>query len=207
MKILITGGPTWAKIDDVRIVTNIFTGKTALYLAKKFTKRKNNVTLFMNLHCIDKFPKNIRVIPFKYFDELKAKLKMELKKDRYDLIIHTAAVSDYKLKKAFKGKVASKKKEWKLILVPTPKLIKIIRKLARESFLVQFKLEVEKKNLIDKAFRSLKENKADLVVANSLEELRLGYKAYVIDKNKNIKEISSKEQLSRHLLQLTHSSK
>ena len=36
MKVLITGGATWIKIDVVRIITNIFTGKTALFLAKEF---------------------------------------------------------------------------------------------------------------------------------------------------------------------------
>ena len=48
MKVLITGGPTWVKIDEVRIITNIFTGRTALFLAKEFKRRKYDVTLIIN---------------------------------------------------------------------------------------------------------------------------------------------------------------
>ena len=35
MKVLITAGATWVKIDDVRIITNRFTVNTGLYLAKE----------------------------------------------------------------------------------------------------------------------------------------------------------------------------
>jgi len=38
MKILISGGSSWVKIDSIRVITNIFTGKTAYYLAKRFSK-------------------------------------------------------------------------------------------------------------------------------------------------------------------------
>jgi phosphopantothenoylcysteine synthetase/decarboxylase len=202
MKVLITGGPTWVRIDEVRIVTNIFTGKTALYLAKGFRKKGCSVTLLINPHCINKFPKNIRILPFRYFDELKAKLERELKKLRFDVIIHNAAVSDYKVSRVYKDKVSSGKKQWVLRLVPCPKLIKTIRRLAKRSYLVQFKLEAQKRNLIDRAFASLRENRADLVVANSLEDLKLGYKAYIIDRDKNIIRVSSKRQLFYYLFKI-----
>lgn len=200
-KVLITGGPTWVKIDDLRIITNVFTGRTALFLAKKFKKKNFDVTLIINSHCIkNELPKNVKVVPFRYFEGLKTKIEKELKKDRYDLIIHSAAVSDYKLKKVFKGKVPSQQQEWTLELVPAPKLIKLIRKLARDSYLVQFKLEIKKDGLINKAFKSLKDNKADLVVANALEDLKLNYKAFIIDKNKNITAVSSKREFFSYLL-------
>jgi len=40
------------------------------------------------------------------------------------------------------------------------------------------------------------------VVANALEDLRLGYKAFVIDKDKNIKEVNSKKELFQTLFGL-----
>ena len=163
--------------------------------------------MLVNPHCIDRFSKNVRIITFKYFDELKFKILKELSNNKYDVIIHSAAVSDYKLKKTFQGKIPSRKKEWVLKLIPAPKLIKIIRKLARFSFLVQFKLEMDSDRLIDKAFRSLEENKSDLVVANALEDIKLGYKAYVVDKDKKVKKVFSKKELFCCLLKSIPSSK
>jgi len=199
MKILITGGPTWVKIDEVRIITNIFTGKTALFLAKYFKKRGCKVTLVLNTQSIPKLPVNIRVIPFKYYQDLKNRLETELKKVKYNAIIHSAAISDYKLTKVFKGKISSEKRGLILKLVPTLKLIKMIRRLAKESFVVQFKLEINQSQLVDKAYHSLKKNSTDLVVANSLIDLKLGYRAFIIDRNKNIKEVNSKKSLAANL--------
>ncbi len=39
MKVLVTAGSTWTKIDDVRIITNRFTGKTGLGLAQGLKKK------------------------------------------------------------------------------------------------------------------------------------------------------------------------
>jgi len=201
MKILITAGSTWVKIDDVRILTNIFTGKTGIYLAEKFSQLGYPVTLLLNPHCIErKIARGIKVIPFKYYDDLSRELTKELKKNKYDVIIHSAAVSDYKLKEAFDGKIPSGRKKLVLKLIPTAKIIKTIRKLAKGTLLIQFKLQVnpalsttkkffdarkggvKRRGLIEKAYQSLRENKSDLVVANIYEDLKKGYKAFIINK-------------------------
>jgi len=193
MKVLITAGPTWIKIDDIRIITTFFTGGTGLYLAKEFKKIGGDVTLLINPHCIGKI-KDLNVINFRYFDEFKKVVIDTLKNNNYDLIIHSAAVSDYRLKKIFRGKIPSNK-NLKLELVPTEKIIKIVRRLARDSIIVQFKLEIKRKDLIKKAYNSLLENKSNFVVANALEDLKKGYKAFIIDREKNIIEVKSKKEL------------
>ncbi|UCD15411.1 MAG: hypothetical protein JSV34_06775, partial [Candidatus Omnitrophota bacterium] len=185
MKVLITAGPTWVKIDEVRVLTNIFTGRSGIFLGKEFKKKNCSVTLLINSSHSDKI-KGIKVIPFKYFDDFKKKVISQLKDKEYDAIIHSAAVSDYKLKTVFKGKVASSKKELTLKLVPAEKVIKQMRALAKKAVFVQFKLEVRRKGLIDKAYRSLRENRSDFVVANALEDLKGGYKAFIIDKHKEV---------------------
>jgi phosphopantothenoylcysteine decarboxylase/phosphopantothenate--cysteine ligase len=202
-KILITAGPTWVRIDDVRIITNIFTGKTGLYLAKEFKEKGFLVTLFFNPHTLNKKIKGIKMIPFKYFEDFRNKLIKELKKNEYDIIIHSAAVSDYKVKKISKGKIPSGKKSLILKLVPTEKVIKRIRKLSPKSTFIQFKLEIKRENLLEKAYRSLKENESDFVVANALKDLKLRYQAFFIDKNKNIIPIKSKKFLFDLLYKVT----
>ncbi len=194
MRILVTAGATWIKIDAVRILTSIFTGRTGLYLAKKFKSEGYKVRLLLNPHCLGEV-KDLEIVPFYYFADLKRKVLGELKRTSYDVIIHSAAVSDYQLKNPFKAKIPSGKERLILELFPTEKIIKLIRGLAPQAYLVQFKLEIDSTGLVHKAYASLQENKSDLVVANSLSDLKISYKAYLIDKEKRIVKISSREEL------------
>ena len=187
-------------IDEVRILTNIFTGNTGLGLARSFARKKHQVTLLINPHCGQKIPAAVKVREFRYFKELQSLLEEELKSRHYDLIIHCAAVSDYHLKKPAKGKLPSQEKELVLKLQPTPKLIKKIRSLARNSFLVQFKLEAEGERLLNRALSSMIRNRADLAVANAYSDLKQGYLAYIIDRSGHIKEIHSKTELFKNIL-------
>lgn len=200
-RILITAGPTWIKIDEIRIITNIFTGQTGLALARQFKRRNSDVKLIINPSSLkETIPPRIKIKFFYYFDELEKRIKEEIKTEQYDMIIHSAAVSDYRLEKKFKGKIPSKKKELILKLVPTKKIIKVIREKARETFLVQFKLEIKREGLIEKAYNSLRENRSDLVVANAWEDLKARYRAFIIDKEKKIKEVDSIESLTEELI-------
>lgn len=195
MKILITAGATWVKIDDVRIVTNRFTGKGGLYLAKQLKKKGHSVTLLINPHCTGKV-EGLNTCYYHYWDDFRKKVHALLKKNHYQAVIHMAAVSDYKLDSPRKGKISSAKPSLSLKLKPAEKIIQVIRKLAKKSLLIQFKLESTRKQLIEKAYQSLKSNKSDFVVANALSDLGLGYKAFLIDRHKNIIAIGSKKALA-----------
>ena len=52
--------------------------------------------------------KKIKIIKYRFFDELAKLLKIELLK-KYDIIIHAAAVSDFKFQGSVKGKISSDK--------------------------------------------------------------------------------------------------
>lgn len=194
MQILITAGSTWTRIDQVRILTNRFSGKTGLYLANKLAEKGHQLTLIINPHSVGKID-NLKTFSFYYFDEFKNRLETILKNNKFDAIIHMAAVSDYLPKVSRKGKIASGQKDLNISLVPAPKVIKQIRKLAKKAILIQFKLEVKKERIIEKAYLSMKKNGSDYVVANALEELKSGYKAVLIDRQKKIIDIASKNDL------------
>ena len=200
MKILITAGATWVKVDEVRVLTNKFTGKTGIYLAKELKKKRHKITVLINPHCVDlSKEKGINFVRYHYFDEFKNKVDALLKRNHFDAIIHMAAVSDYRVKNAGKGKISSGKKSLTLKLVPTEKVIKGIRKMAPDSLLIQFKLEPKRKGIINSAYKSLKSNSSDLVVANALEDLRLGYKATIISRQKRLIPVSSARNLASKL--------
>jgi phosphopantothenoylcysteine decarboxylase/phosphopantothenate--cysteine ligase len=203
MKILITAGPTWIKIDDVRIITTIFSGNTGIFLAKNFKNKGYSVTLLANSPYLNKADlKGIKVIPFKYFEDFKRRITDEVTANRYDAIIHSAAVADYKSGKIFKGKIPSGKKSLTIKLVPAERIIKIIRSFQKQAILIQFKLEIKRKGLLKKAFESLKSNKSNFVVANALEDLKLGYKSFLIDKDSKIVTINSKKSLFGSLFEV-----
>jgi len=194
MKVLITAGATWAKIDDIRIITNRFTGKTGLCLAKALKKKGHKVTLLANPHCLGPI-KSLKIHSYHYFEDFKRLISKLLKVEYYDAIIHMAAVSDYRVEKPYSGKVSSGKKSLILKLGPTEKIIKRIRSLASKSLLIQFKLEPERKGIINKAYKSLRENRSDFVIANALEDLKTGYKGFLIDKDKKVISLGSRNSL------------
>ncbi len=198
MKVLITTGATWVKIDDIRIITNRFTGKTGLFLAEKFMQKGHSVTLLANLHCLN-VKKSKNISSYRYFDEFDKQIVKLLKSKRYDAIIHMAAVSDYRIKRPKSGKIASGKKSIKLELIPTEKIIRKIRCLAPKSLLIQFKLQPYRRGLIDDAYQSLVHNKSSFVVANALQDLNTGYKGFLIDRDRNVVPVSSRSALARLL--------
>ena len=193
MRVLITAGSTWAKVDDVRIFTSRFTGKTGLYLAKGLKRKGHSVTLLINPHCLGKI-KGLKVISYRYFEEFKREVIRAIKKQRYDVIIHSAAVSDYKIKSPQKGKIPSGKPKV-LRLVPTEKIIKQIRAKAPNSLLIQFKLEPKQRGIIKEAYKSLKDNRSDFVVANALRDMQTGYFGFLINNKKEITPLRSKSML------------
>jgi phosphopantothenate---cysteine ligase (CTP) len=203
MQILVTAGATWAKVDDVRILTNVFTGSTGIFLAEALAQ-KHKVTLLVNPHCFSGkvIAKGCRVVPFSYFNQFKSEVIRELTTGKYDVIIHSAAVSDYFLKKPFKGKIASRAAGLKLELVPTPKIIKIMRILAPKAFIVQFKLEMSAAGLLEKAQNSMLANSSDAVVANAYSDLKTGYKAYLISRTHPVMVLGAKRELAQRISEL-----
>jgi phosphopantothenoylcysteine synthetase/decarboxylase len=73
-------------------------------------------------------------------------------------------------------KTGSNVEEWIVRLVPTPKVIKLVKEVAPDTFLVAFKLEIGKglDELRQIAYDFLKRNRCDLVIANDLREIEGG---------------------------------
>ncbi len=179
MKILVTAGNTQTPVDRVRCITNIFSGRTGAQIACRAHERGHTV-VFLTSHSavVDSLavsrPRSLphwRIRPYRTFDDLDLALDEELAAGAFDVVIHAAAVSDYRVAGVFApvgstsfdpisrawrtapvpphlndvttGKVKSSHSELWMRLVPTPKLIDKIRSAwGFNGLLVKFKLEV-----------------------------------------------------------------
>ena len=188
-KVLITAGSTMSMIDKVRGISNVFRGKTGAYIANHFADKGYNVTLLTSDSSVLSLMDSINVIGYRTFDELYSNMETEISSGNYDVIIHSAAVSDYQVESVSglenksgenvwlqitdTGKVSSSRFEkLSITLSRAPKIVDQIRKPWNFlGTLVKFKLlvGVYDEELIDVARRSRVASGADLIVANCLE--------------------------------------
>lgn len=167
-KILITAGPTIEYIDPVRILTNVSSGKTGVLLASELRKDGAEVTLVYGPGN-EKPPKNIKVIDVKTSSDMLKEMKNQLKK-KWDIVIMAAAISDYTVDKYSKLKIKSDKNSMNIRLKKTPKIVNLVKKMQKNTFLVSFKAEanISKNKLIEISRDKLIDSKSDIVIANDI---------------------------------------
>jgi phosphopantothenate-cysteine ligase/phosphopantothenoylcysteine decarboxylase/phosphopantothenate--cysteine ligase len=146
MNILVTAGNTQTPVDRVRCITNIFSGRTGASIAARAFDRAHVVTLLTSHpEVLDSIPAirhrsapDWRVRTYRTFDDLEAAMAEEIPGGGYDVVIHAAAVSDYRVAGIFThadgtftdagaGKVKGSHPELWLKLTPTPKLVDRVR--------------------------------------------------------------------------------
>ena len=178
MNILVTAGNTLVPIDKVRVITNIFTGRTGANIALEAHARRHMVTLLTShpeavADLAGQAPRSERwsSVSYSTFDDLEHHLEGLVLNGGFDIVIHCAAVSDYRVAGVYAsdpatlfqeaegvwtshgypptlqdrsaGKIKSDAPELWLRLVRTPKLIDRIRSdWGFKGVLVKFKLEV-----------------------------------------------------------------
>jgi phosphopantothenate---cysteine ligase (CTP) len=179
MNFFVTAGNTQTMIDRVRCVTNIFSGRTGASVARTAWGRGHTVTLATSHpDVLSEFGINqhapgerFTVLPYNTFDDLATIMQNQFRTGRFDVVCHSAAVSDYlpagtftpdpgtyfnartsqweaqygpaKLTEQKGGKIKSSEPELWLRLVRAPKLVDRIRQpWGFTGTLVKFKLEV-----------------------------------------------------------------
>ncbi|MFA5361888.1 MAG: phosphopantothenoylcysteine decarboxylase [Candidatus Omnitrophota bacterium] len=199
-RVLITAGPTWVALDEARVISNTATGETGIVLAEKLRVQGARVTLVLGPTAIGLKDSKIRVVRFRFFDELKNIVVSELALRRYDVVIHASAVADYRPLKKRKNKIRSGLKVWNLALIPTVKIIDRIKKAAPQALLAGFKFEprMGRKELVREAEKLAARSKAEIVVANTHN--KNGYEAFVVYKGKIRGPVFNKTKLAETLL-------
>lgn len=165
-KILISLGGTYEPIDSVRGITNKSSGKMGLELAKEAYIRGADVTLVVANVSV-RIPSVFKCIHVQTTTEMSEAIE-SLVHD-FDIFISTAAVSDFKPIEV-KDKKVSSINSIDLTFKPTVKIIRRIKKINPDIFLVGFKAEfnITKEQIINCAKKQIRDAGTDMVIANDI---------------------------------------
>jgi phosphopantothenoylcysteine decarboxylase/phosphopantothenate--cysteine ligase len=204
-KILVTAGATIEDIDEVRYIINRSSGKTGVWLAEEAYKRGADVILIRGKTNVEP------AYPFKDIRVRSANDMLNAIKDNIDVdvVIHSAAVSDYTTNK--KDEKISSENKINLELLPATKIFEKIKDMNEDVFLIGFKAEYKKsrEELVEIAYKKLKLAKADLIVSNDIGRKDAGFEVdtnevYVVDHKKNVKQLglANKRVIANQILDM-----
>ncbi len=196
--ILVTGGNTPVPIDNVRRITNRFTGRLGGYIAEELYFRGAAVKLICG---------EGGYIPPEYlphhkihtYSEYKTAVIAELTSNNYQYGIFSAAVADYQPDTVFPGKIPSDGTWQTINLVPTTKVIAEVKDKFPDLFMVTFKYQenIAHEQLIKIAHARLQQG-YQMVVANRGEET--GAKgeqiAYLVTKEQSETRVIGKRKIA-----------
>jgi phosphopantothenoylcysteine decarboxylase/phosphopantothenate--cysteine ligase len=198
ISILVTGGPTPVPIDKIRRLTNRFTGKLGTLIAKELYLRGANVRLLLGEGSYTP-PSYLPHEIVGTYAEYRTKVLEELEYQSYSFAIFSAAVADYQPNKVFPGKIPSGAALTTLNLVPTEKVIEIVKTKFPDLYTVTFKYQenVSHENLMEIALDRLKLGYS-AVVANRREEQGTNGEqiAYLVTPEKQPQKMIGKEHIA-----------
>ncbi len=144
--ILIIGGASAEKIDDIRVLTNRSSGKFAIELVRECFERGAYVELWHGW-MREKVPDYVKSREFESVEDL---LKMIDDCKNFDFIFVCAALSNY-IPEPMDGKIPSNIRGLTLDLRVAPRLIDKLREIVGEERIIAFKAEEKEEDLIKKA--------------------------------------------------------
>ena len=180
MHCVITAGPTYETMDNVRRLTNFSTGRLGTELGNFLVARGHRVTLLLGEQATHAGERHAqRVEKFSTTENLLEKFN-SLSGQDVDAVFHAAAVSDFRFGKIWErlpsgelvelksGKISTRAGTLMAELVPTPKVIAELRGLFPRAKLVGWKYEVDgdRNTMLAAAERQLRECRTDACVAN-----------------------------------------
>lgn len=143
MRIIVTCGPSYEPIDEVRRITNFSTGELGMRLTQQLRAAGHEVTCFRGEAATWHDPATASVA-FSTNDDLLAKLSATAKAGGVEAIFHVAALADFRVERPrAERKIASRGGELVLTLVPATKLIGQLRELFPTAKIVGWKYELD----------------------------------------------------------------
>jgi phosphopantothenoylcysteine decarboxylase/phosphopantothenate--cysteine ligase len=218
-KILISLGSTIEYIDPIRLISNRSSGKMGYSLIKAATRFGFDVTILKGITQIDqtiyKHQRQFsqRIIEVKTTEQMANAMSQELYESRYDVVILSAAVSDFRPQIVSDTKISTENENLTLSLIPTVKIVDKVKQIQDNVFLVAFKAEysISHQQLITVSYSKLIKCQADLIVANDVgpEQNIIGSESnqvIIIDRDRNFYDfpLQKKDLVAEDILKLVY---
>ena len=177
MKIIITCGPSYEPIDEVRRITNFSTGRLGTRLANAFAARGWEVTCFRGEHatCCEPFV-DVQVRTFSTNADLARQLETFALDHRADAVFHAAALCDFTVGRVLdesgntvqSAKLSTRQGQLRLELKPAPKILPLLRTWFPAARIVGWKYELagRRDDALGKAQAQIAECRSDACVVN-----------------------------------------
>jgi len=194
---LITAGPTFEAIDPVRFIGNHSSGKMGFALAETAFKLGAKVILISGPTSQKLSTSSIKLSLITSSDEMYEKVTD--KYDEVDVVIMSAAVSDFKPKTISNNKIKKSNKTLSIEVEKTKDILSYLGKNKKNQLLIGFALETD--NEIENAKHKLNNKNLDLIVLNSLNDKGAGFgvdtnKITIISKENKILNFPLKDKKS-----------
>ena len=196
--ILVTGGPTPVPIDNIRRLTNRFTGRLGTCIAEELYLRGAKVKLIHGQGSYSPpsyLPHKVVTTYDEYFTEVMTQLQRS-----YRFGIFSAAVADYQPTQIFPGKIPSGGALSNIELVPTKKVISEVRANFPNLDTIAFKYQenISHQELINIAEARLNQGYR-MVVANRGEEHQAtgAQVAYLVTKEQPPQKAVGKQEIAK----------
>ena len=198
-------GGTYEPIDSVRGITNKSSGKMGLELAKEAYIRGADLKLVVANVSVD-IPAVFDVVYVETSSEMND-VVLSLISD-YDIFISTAAVSDFEFRQKSDKKIDSSSSLF-LNLKPTTKIIRQIKKINPDIFLVGFKAEfnISRDEIIGCARKQIADAGTDLVIANDISKNECHFgsdnnEVLIVDDNVLSVPLASKREIAKTICEV-----
>lgn len=181
VNILVTSGGTMEFIDDVRVISNISTGKLGYKIAESLAKVEG-----YKIHYVHSKTAVVPSVVDPYLQCYEVRtaqdtfdmMKKIMEENQIHAVVHCMAVSDFTFKRDGAVKLKSNDPEafigyMRKTITKNPKIISFIKTWDPRTILIGFKFEVgfSFEQLKEAAVKSIETNGCDLVIANDKEEM------------------------------------
>ncbi len=185
MKVIVTCGPSYEPIDEVRRITNFSTGELGVRLCNELARANFEMFCFKGSGATHTGPgEQCHLSLFDTNDDLLHLLEQASAEHDITAVFHVAALCDYKVERVEdeqgrscnSPKIASRSGALTISLEPATKVIARMRDLFPESILVGWKYELAgtRREALARACRQIEENRIDACVLNG-EAYGLGF--------------------------------
>lgn len=194
-RIVVTAGGTREPIDQVRFIGNHSSGRMGIELA--IAARDSGASVTLIAANLEKTPRGMTTINVSSVDELQSAMQIDC-----DALIMAAAVSDFRVKNLFGGKL-KRTETPELELAPTKDLIADYAASNRSTYCVAFALADQKTDLEAMARQKLSDKGVHMVVGNTTEAL--GNKdsdVLVVEAESSVRFSGSKAEVATEIVRL-----